>query len=30
MKVHIIVVKDNACVWNIIPNTIIDFGGDLS
>lgn len=29
MKVYT-VVKDNACVWNIIPNTIIDFGGDLS
>lgn len=29
MKVYT-VVKDNACVWNIIPNTMIDFGGDLS
>lgn len=30
MKVHIIVVKDNACVWNVTQNTITALGGDLS
>ncbi len=29
MKVYIMV-KDNACVWNITQNTITALGGDLS